>query len=312
MSTLFVGIDVSNATLDVATSDGRAWQCANAPEAIEALVAELTGATLVVMEATGRYEAPCAAALAVASIPVAVVNPRHARDFAKATGRLAKTDSIDAAVLTRFAEAIKPEPRPLPDAEAVVLSALVARRRQILGMLTAEKNRAQVAAPAVSKSIAKHIRWLERELKSADTDLDAAVQASAVWRAKEDLLRSVPGVGRVLARTLVAELPELGHLNRREIAALVGVAPMNRDSGTMRGRRTVWAGRASVRAVLYMGALHATRSSDTPTGALYARLVASGKPSKVALVAVMRKLVVTCNAVLRDGRAWESDLALAA
>lgn len=312
MSTLFVGIDVSKATLDVAASDGRTWHVDNTPDAIDALVAEIAGATLVVVEATGRYEAPCVAALAVAGVPVAVVNPRQARDFARATGRLAKTDRIDAAMLAHFAEAVKPEPRPVPDAESAALSALVARRRQIVGMLVAEKNRAQVAAAAVRTSVDRHVRWLERELASADAGLDAAVKASTVWRAKEDLLRGVPGVGRVLARTLVAELPELGRLNRREIAALVGVAPLNRDSGTLRGRRTVWGGRASVRAVLYMGALSSTRTTKTAMGAFYARLVSSGKPRKVALVAVMRKLLVTCNAVLRDGSGWRAEYGPAA
>lgn len=312
MSTLFVGIDVSKATLDVATSDGRTWRVANAPDAIDALVEQLTGATLVVLEATGRYEAPCAAALAVAAVPVAVVNPRQARDFARATGRLAKTDAIDAAMLAHFAEAVRPEPRPLPDAASAALAALVARRRQLVGMLVAEKNRAQVAAVAVRRGVATHIRWLERELGRVDGDLDAAVQASPAWRAKEDLLRGVPGVGRVLARTLVADVPELGRLSRREIAALVGVAPLNRDSGTLRGRRTVWGGRASVRAVLYMGALAATRTSKTPTGMLYARLVAAGKPRKVALVAVMRKMLVTCNAVLREEAPWRADYRAAA
>ena len=312
MSLLFVGIDVSKATLDVATSDGRAWRVANAPDAIDALVEQLAGATLVVLEATGRYEAPCAAALAVAAVPVAVVNPRQARDFAKATGRFAKTDALDAALLARFAEAVRPEPRPLPDAASAALAALVARRRQLVGMLVAEKNRAQVAAVAVRSGVEKHIRWLERELRGVDGDLDTAVKASPVWRAKEDLLRGVPGVGRVLARTLVAEVPELGRLSRREIAALVGVAPLNRDSGTLRGRRTVWGGRASVRAVLYMGALAATRTSKTPMGVLYARLVTAGKPRKVALVAVMRKMLVTCNAVLRDEVSWSADYRLTA
>ena len=319
MSLLFVGIDVSKATLDVATSDGRAWRVANAPDAIDALVEQLAGATLVVLEATGRYEAPCAAALAVAAVPVAVVNPRQARDFAKATGRFApprrggrETDALDAALLARFAEAVRPEPRPLPDAASAALAALVARRRQLVGMLVAEKNRAQVAAVAVRRGVEKHIRWLERELRGVDGDLDTAVKASPVWRAKEDLLRGVPGVGRVLARTLVAEVPELGRLSRREIAALVGVAPLNRDSGTLRGRRTVWGGRASVRAVLYMGALAATRTSKTPMGVLYARLVTAGKPRKVALVAVMRKMLVTCNAVLRDEVSWSADYRLTA
>ncbi|MEL7306231.1 MAG: IS110 family transposase [Myxococcota bacterium] len=308
MPEFFAGIDVSKATLDIATSNGDAWQAPNASEALDTLAERLAGAALVVLEATGRYEAPCAAALAAAGIPVAVVNPRQVRDFARATGRLAKTDAIDAAVLAGFATRVRPEPRALPNAESEALAALTARRRQLIGMLVAEKNRAPVARPAVRKSIAKHVRWLERELSGVDADLDRAVQASALWRAKEDLLRGVPGVGRVLARTLLAEVPELGRLSRREIAALVGVAPLNRDSGTLRGRRTVWGGRASVRSALYMGALAASRSEATPTGRLYARLVARGKPKKVALVAVMRKVLVTCNAVVRDGRAYDPAL----
>ena len=312
MSDLFVGIDVSKATLDIATSDGDLWQAPNAPEAFDALTERLAGAALVVLEATGRYEAPCAAALAAAGVPVAVVNPRQVRDFARATGRLAKTGAIDAAVLAGFAERVRPEPRPLPDADADRLAALTARRRQLIGMLVAEKNRALVASAAVRKSLAKHVRWLERELSGVDADLDRAVQASAVWRVKENLLRGVPGVGRVLARTLVAEVPELGRLSRREIAALVGVAPLNRDSGTLRGRRTVWGGRASVRSALYMGALAAARSETSPAGRLYTRLVVRGKPKKVALVAVMRKLLVTCNAVVRDGRAYDPAYALSA
>ena len=203
-------------------------------------------------------------------------------------------------------------PRSLPDADAEALAALTARRRQLVAMLVAEKNRALVASTAVRKSLAKHIRWLERELAGVDADLDRAVQASAVWRGKEDLLRGVPGVGRVLARTLLAEVPELGHLSRREIAALIGVAPLNRDSGTLRGRRTVWGGRASVRSALYMGALAAARSEASPAGRLYARLVGRGKPKKVALVAVMRKVLVTCNAVVRDARPYDPSYALSA
>ena len=312
MAPLSVGIDVSTATLDVATSDGDAWQVANDPAEFGRLAERLSRATLVVLEATGGYEAPCAAALAASGVPVAVVNPRQVRDFARATGRLAKTDALDAAVLAAFAEGVRPEPRALPDAETEALAALTARRRQLVGMLVAEKNRARVAAPPVQKSLAKHVRWLERELAGVDGDLDAAVRASAAWRADEDLLRGVPGVGRVLARTLVAEVPELGRLSRREIAALVGVAPLNRDSGTLRGRRTVWGGRAAVRSVLYMGAVAASRSEASPMGRLYGRLVARGKPKKVALVAVMRKILVTCNAVVRDGVAWDPGYQLTA
>lgn len=309
---LFVGIDVSKAALDVATSAGDAWQVDNDPGSFDALAERLSRATLVVLEATGKYEAPCAAALAAAGIAVAVVNPRQARDFARATGRLAKTDAIDAAVLAAFAEGVRPEPRALPDAETAALSALTARRRQLIAMLVAERNRARTAAPAVRKGVAKHVRWLERELSGVDGDLDRAVRQSAVWRAREDLLRGVPGVGRVLARTLLAEVPELGRLSRREVAALVGVAPLNRDSGTLRGRRTVWGGRASVRAVLYMGAMAAARSEASPVGRLYARLVAKGKPVKVARVACMRKTLVMANAVVRDGVAWDPNYRLSA
>jgi transposase len=322
---LFVGIDVSKSSLDVATSpSGPAWRAANDAEGIDPLVARITGLNpaLVVLEATGRYEAPCAAALAAAGIPTAVVNPRQVRDFARSMGRLAKTDALDAAVLALFAERVRPEPRPLPDAASEALAAILARRRQLLQMLVAEKNRAHVAAPAVRKSLAKHVRWLERELAGvdddlADDDLAKAIRESPVWRAKEDLLRGVPGVGRVLATTLLADLPELGRLSRREIAALVGVAPINRDSGSFRGQRSVWGGRATVRTALYMGALAAVRSnpsvrSNPPVRALYERLVARGKPKKVALVACMRKLLVTCNAVLRDGTPWRSDYAVVA
>ena len=305
---VFVGIDVSKATLDVAVRPaGTAWSAANDSAGIDALVQRIAALspTLVVLEATGRYEAPCAAALAAAGIPVAVVNPRQVRDFAKATGRLAKTDALDAAVLALFAERVRPEPRALPDAESEALAAILARRRQLTQMLVAEKNRAHVAAPAVQKSLKKHVRWLERELAGVDDDLQAAIRESAVWRAKDDLLRGVPGVGRVLATTLLADLPELGQLNRREIAALVGVSPLNRDSGAFRGQRSIWGGRATVRTALYMGALAAVRSNP-PIWAFYERLVGAGKQKKVALTACMRKLLVTCNAMVRDGAAWES------
>ena len=244
---VFVGIDVSKATLDVAVRPaGTAWSAANDSAGIDALVQRIVSLApaLVVLEATGRYEAPCAAALAAAGVPVAVVNPRQVRDFAKATGRLAKTDALDAAVLALFAERVRPEPRALPDAESGALMAILARRRQLLQMLVAEKNRAHVAMPAVQKSLKKHVRWLERELAGVDDDLQAAIRESAVWRAKDDLLRGVPGVGRVLATTLLADLPELGQLNRREIAALVGVAPLNRGLGSL-PRTTInlgWAG----------------------------------------------------------------------
>ena len=310
----FVGIDVSKATLDVAVRPtGETWTSANAPDGIDALVARIAALTptLVVLEATGRYEAPCAAALAAADVPVAVVNPRQVRDFAKSTGRLAKTDALDAAILALFADRVRPEPRPLPDAESEAFAALLARRRQLITMMVAEKNRAHVAAPSVVKSVAKHVQWLEKELAGLDDSLVTAIRESAVWRAKDDLLRAVPGVGRVLATTLLADLPELGRLSRREIAALVGVAPLNRDSGSFRGQRSVWGGRSTVRTALYMSALAAARSNP-PVKALYERLVQKGKPKKMALVACMRKLLVTCNAVVRDGAAWEPNRALAA
>jgi transposase len=311
---IFVGVDVSKAALDVAVRPtGETWHAPNDESGIDALSTRIAalGPVLVVLEATGRYEAPCAAALASAGVPVAVVNPRQVRDFAKATGRLAKTDTLDAAVLALFADRVRPEPRPLPAAESEALAAILARRRQLITMLVAEKNRAHVAAPTVAKSIAKHVRWLEKELSGVDDDLVSAIRESVVWRAKDDLLRAIPGVGRVLATTLLADLPELGQLSRREIAALVGVAPLNRDSGAFRGQRSVWGGRSTVRTALYMSALAAVRSNP-PVKALYGRLVEKGKPKKVALVACMRKLLITCNAVVRDGAAWEPDRALAA
>ena len=258
---------------------------------------------MVVLEATGKYERPAAVAVAAAGIAVAVVNPRQARDFAKAAGRLAKTDRIDAEVLARFAGAVGPRPSVLPDEEARALQDILVRRRQLLEMIVAEKNRLQMASEAVAKRIAAHVRWLEKELGRVDRELDEAVRESETWRANEELLRSVPGVGAVLARTLLAELPELGTLPRRRLCALVGVAPFNRDSGAFRGKREVWGGRAPVRAALYMGALVATRYNPV-IGEFYERLLAAGKPKKVALVACMRKLLSILNAMMRDRIPW--------
>jgi transposase len=234
---------------------------------------------------------------------VAVVNPRQARDFAKATGRLAKTDKIDAQILARFAAAIEPSPSVLPDQEAQALQAILTRRRQLLLMLVSEKNRLLMAPEAVAKRIRAHIRWLEKELERIDRELEEAVQQSEVWRRNEELLRSVPGVGPVLARTLLAELPELGTITHKRLSSLVGVAPFNRDSGKIRGKREVWGGRAPVRATLYMGALVATRHNPT-LKEFYERLLAAGKPKKVALVACMRKLLSILNAVMRDRAIW--------
>jgi transposase len=249
---------------------------------------------------------PQLSALAAAGLAVAVVNPRQARDFARATGRLAKTDRIDAEVLAHFAEAVHPTPRPVPDEEARALGEILACRRQIVGMLTAEKNRLGAATTRpVRRRIEAHVRWLEKELSRTDRDLEEVIEESPTWRENEELLRGVPGVGPVLARTLLAELPELGGLCGKRLAALVGVAPLNRDSGAFRGRRAVWGGRSGVRAALYMGALVATRYNPQ-IKEFYERLLAAGKPKKVALVACMRKLLLILNAVLKHRTPWRS------
>jgi transposase len=304
---LYVGIDVSKATLDVAFgSDGEVVQAANDEGGIAALVARLLEASpaLVVLEASGGYEKLVAAALAGKQLPVAVVNPRQVRDFAKAIGILAKTDRIDALVLARFGETVKPEPRPLLTPEAKELEEFLSRRRQIVDMLTMEKNRLSMASTErMKKSLKKHIAWLEEALRRADDDVDNAVKASPAWREQEDLLRSVPGIGPVSARTLLAELPELGSLNRKKIAALVGVAPLNRDSGTLQGTRSCWGGRARIRQVLYMAALTAVRRNPI-IRATYAALRARGKKHKVALVACMRKLLTILTAMVRDRSRW--------
>jgi transposase len=311
MSDVFVGIDVSKAQLDVAVRPGAAeWTVPNDEAGIRALVVRLRElqVTLVVVEATGGFEAAAVAELAVA-MPVAVVNPRQVRDFAKATGQLAKTDRLDAAVLAHFAEGVRPEPRPLKDEETTQLADLVSRRRQLTDMLVAEKNRRANAKRAMRKSLDKHIEWLERELRSVETDLDSSIRNSPVWREKDDLLRAVKGVGLVSSATLLATLPELGQLDRRQIAALVGVAPLNRDSGTMRGTRAIWGGRADVRSVLHMATRSAVRFNPR-LRAFYQRLLARGKQEKVALTASMRKLLTILNAMLRDGRPFDATFGL--
>ena len=295
-----------------AREEGESFAVANDETGIDEILARLqeAGPALVVLEATGGFERPVAAALAASGFAVAVVNPRQARDFARATGRLAKTDLIDAESLARFAEAVRPTPRPVPDEEAQALGEILARRRQVVGMLTAEKNRLFAAtAKPVKKRIEAHVRWLEKELAHTDRDLDRAIEESPAWRENEELLRSVPGVGPVLARTLLAELPELGTLAPKQLAALVGVAPLNRDSGVLRGKRAIWGGRSEVRAALYMGALAATRFNPT-VKAFYGRLLAAGKPRKVALVACMRKLLLILNAMLRNHTPWRPPYAL--
>ncbi len=313
--TTYVGIDVSKATLDVAILPAREHFVVGNDEAgidelLGKLLAEVSDALLVVLEASGGFERPVVAALAASEIALFVLNPRQARDFAKATGTLAKTDRLDAFVLARFAQAIRPVPRAIPDAEAREFQEILARRRQIIRMTTAEKNRlGATSSKAVRGRIQAHIRWLEKELSRTDRDLDEAIENSPTLKENEALLRSVPGVGPVLCRTLLAELPELGSLSSRELSALVGVAPLNRDSGTLRGRRTVWGGRARVREALYMGALIASRFNPA-IKEFYERLVEAGKPKKVALVACMRKLLVILNAVMRERTPWRCPHAL--
>ena len=302
----FVGIDVSKAQVDVAVRPtGKRWTLPYDQTGIEGLIPQIVylEPALVLLEATGGLELPLVAALAAAALPVVVVNPRQVRDFAKATGTLAKTDTLDAGVLAHFADAVRPEVRPLKDAETQVLNSLTARRRQVMTMLVSEKNRLGTALGAVSPRIEAHIAWLEQELSDLDKGLRQTLRRSPVWREKDDLLRTVPGVGEQLSLTLLANLPELGTLNRRQIAALVGVAPYNRDSGTLRGKRAVWGGRSRVRAVLYMGALVASRHNPAIRD-FYQRLLAAGKPKKVALVASMRKLLVILNAMLKHGSPW--------
>jgi transposase len=310
---IFVGIDVSKAVLDVAVGPGGdAWSVPNSADGIQQLVQRLRelSPALVVLEASGGLERRTVAALAGAALPVVAVNPRQVRDFAKATGRLAKTDAIDAMVLALFAERIRPEPRPVRDAEAQELEALVVRRRQVVDMITAEKNRLSAAPPSkrVRTAIGKTIKWLQAQLDDIDTDLDKAVRSSPAWREKDDLMRTVPGVGKVLSRTLLSLAPELGTLNRKQLAALVGVAPLNQDSGRQRGRRCIWGGRARVRAVLYMGALVATRHNPT-IRAFHKRLVAAGKLPKVAIVACMHKLLSILNAIVRSRSPWTPETA---
>jgi len=303
----FVGIDVSKATLDVAVlPDGESWTVANDDHGLTELLPRLgaLAPTLVVLEATGGFELLAALTLANAGLPVAVVNPRQVRDFAKAMGRLAKTDALDAGILALFAQRIRPEPRPLPDEAALLLEGLLTRRRQIVDMLTAEKNRLGFARGPIKRDITRHIRWLEKRLAEVDGDLQDAVTASPLYQAKAELLRSVPGVGQVTTLTLLATLPELGQLSRHQIAALVGVAPMNRDSGTMRGKRMVWGGRAPVRAVLYMAVLVGIKHNPI-LRAFYERLRAAGKPFKVAATACMRKLLTILNAMLHQNRKWD-------
>lgn len=302
----WIGIDVAKDHLDIAVHEGDVWRTTNDEEGIATLVTGLKARDprLVVLEPTGGYERAVTAALAAARIPLAVINPRQIRDFARATGVLAKTDELDAKVLARFGATIQPEPRTLADAHAEELRDLLVRRRQIVGMLTAEKNRLKRATRAVRERIKDHIAFLEAELDDCNRDLDTLLQTSPVWREREDLLRGVPGIGPVVSMTVVAALPELGRLTHKQIAKLVGLAPLNRDSGRRRGRRAVWGGRADVRNALYMATLSATRYNPV-IRPLYQRLLAAGKPKKVAMVACMRKLLIILNAMLKANTPWK-------
>jgi transposase len=309
-SEVFVGIDVAKADFVVGCRPtGVRWTASNDSGGIAATVARLVAdaPTLVVLEATGGYETALVAALATAGLPLVVANPRQVRDFAKATGQLAKTDQLDASVLALFAERVRPSPRALPDEAAQALTALMLRRRQLLDMLLAERNRLEHAQGPVRRGIVQHVRWLERRVTEVDRDLDDTIQRSPVWRAKENLLRSVPGVGPVVSRTLLASMPELGTLTRKQVAALAGVAPLARDSGTLRGKRLVWGGRAPVRAALFMSALVAARRNPV-IQAFYQRLLRAGKPKKLALTACMRKLLTILNAIVRTNTAWRTSI----
>ena len=303
----FIGIDVAKDRLDVHTRPGgEVFAVARDSNGLAMLVERLQrlAPALVALEATGGYETVVASALGAAQLPLAVVNPRQIRDFARATGKLAKTDRIDAAAIAHFAEAVRPPARPLADAEARALGELVARRRQVIEMIIAERHRRRMASQRrVIRAIERHLALLQAELSELEGDIDDAIRKSPAWQADADLLASVPGVGKVTLRTLIAELPELGHLNRRKIAALVGVAPINRDSGTLRGRRTIAGGRTVVRSALYMSVLVSIRRK-LPLAHTYHRLRASGKPAKVAIVACMRKLITILNAIIRDKKPW--------
>jgi transposase len=304
----FIGIDVAKWELQVAgRPGGDRWSASNDVAGIAGLIERIRAAgpvALIVVEATGGYEIALVAALTAAALPLVVVNPRQVRDFARAVGKLAKTDRIDADVLAHFAEAVRPEPRPVPDKTTQALQGWLARRRQLLEMLTAEEQRLAVSSRAVRPQIQQHVEWLRRQFREVETELQRLIRSSAVWRESENLLRSTPGVGPVFATTVLADVPELGRLNRRQISALVGVAPLNWDSGQQRGTRHIWGGRAPVRTVLYMATLAAIRCNPV-IRPFFERLTAAGKPRKVALVACMRKLLTILNAMMRRRVGWQ-------
>lgn len=309
MNETFVGIDVSKDSLEVALRPSNTVQSfTNDDEGIAQLIESLRPQqpALIVLEATGKYERPVARALAVEGLLFNIINPRQGRAFARATGVLAKTDRIDALLLARFAEVLQPEARSLKDEQTEALSDLVIRRRQIVEMITAEKNRLALATKRVRRDIQVHIRWMEKRLEDINDDIDALIRQSPLWREKDKLLQSVTGVGPVLASTILALLPELGALNRKQIAALVGVAPFNRESGRYKGKQKIQGGRASVRNVLYMGTVAGIRANPV-LRTFYERLVAKGKPKKLALAACMRKLLVILNTMLKNGTCWQNQ-----
>jgi transposase len=309
----FAGIDVAAARLDVHfRPDGLSWSAANDPAGQAAVAARLSelGVALVVVEASGGYERPVAAEAAARRVPIAVVNPRHARAFAKAIGQLAKTDALDAALLARYGEAVRPEPRPLPAADHRRLQELVARRADLVGIQAAEKQRRGRAGEATRAGIEEHLAWLKGRITALDREIAALIKANAAWAATAALLTSVPGVAAVTTATVIAGLPELGALSRQEVAALVGVAPLNRDSGAMRGQRACWGGRSEVRRVLYLATGTAVQHNPT-LRAFRERLLAKGKAKKVALVACLHKLLTILNAMLRDGQPWTDSPAAA-
>ncbi len=303
---IYIGIDVSKTSLDIGVfPTGECWKMGNDEEGITALLPRLKQLSpeRIVIESTGGLEVPLVSELIAVHLPAVVVNPRQVRDFAKATGRLAKTDAIDAFILARFGEAIKPEIRPVRDEQSQDLEALLSRRRQLVSMLTAEKNRLSSARKHIKKDISIHIKWLEKRLSDVNNNLKKLIETTPAWQVKSEIIQSVPGAGPVLSVSLLAGLPELGSLNRKEIAALVGVAPLNRDSGFFRGSRKVWGGRAHIRSVLYMSTLAAIRCNPV-LKLFHQRLIARGKKPKVAITACMRKLLTIINAMIRDQSLW--------
>jgi transposase len=313
MVELFAGIDVSKEQLDVAVRgrETRQWTVKYDEPGVQGLVKELKefAPTLLVLEATGGLETQLVAALAIGGIPQVVINPRQVRDFARATGELAKTDAIDARIIALFAERIRPEVRPLKDEETRELDALMTRRRQLIDIRTGERNRLYQAAPVVRAGIAEHVAWLDARIDEVDTELQERIEKSSVWREKDRVLRSAPGIGPTVSLSLLTGVPELGTLNRQKVSKLVGVAPLNCDSGTLRGQRRIWGGRADVRSMLYMATLSAIRHNPV-IREFYQRLVARGKIKKVALVACMRKLLTILNRMVKDNTTWDPTIAL--